>query len=174
MKRILLLRHAKAEPHVVPGGPIEDRERALAARGRREAKTIGRFLALAAQVPDLALTSPARRCEETLDLARRAGKWRCERDVDPALYGGSPAAYLATIRRADDRHAMLALCGHEPTLSELASQLLGGGDLRVPPGTVAAIDFAVERFRDVALGHGQLIFLVPPRLFTDGEFSFAR
>ena len=133
---------------------------------------MGRLLSLYGQAPALIATSGARRCRETVELAAKAGKWKAAVRVDDALYGGSPAAYRAVAREALDEHGVLLVCGHEPTLSELATQLAGGGTVRVPPGTVIALDFAVDRWREVALGGGELAFLLPPRLFTEGKFEF--
>lgn len=173
MKRLLLLRHAKAEPHVALGGPLGDHDRALANRGRREAKTIGRFVALAGQAPGIACCSTAQRCRETVELAAKAGRWKLTVTHPDALYGGSAAAYLAVAREAPNEHTTLLVCGHEPTISELASELLGGGSLRVAPGTLIAIDFEIDHWRDLAYGGGLLVWLVPPRLLTEGRFDFA-
>jgi phosphohistidine phosphatase len=174
VKRLLLFRHAKAVPHVLPGGPLEDHDRTLAPRGKREAKAMGRFLALTHQAPDEVACSTAERCRATVTLAARAGHWKTTVRFADDLYGGAPSAYLAVLREAADEHAVAMLCGHEPTLSELASLLVGGGSLRLPPGSVVAIDFAVERWRDVALGDGQLVYLLPPRLLTEGEVELGR
>lgn len=132
---------------------------------------MGRFLGLTQQAPDVVASSTAERCRSTVELATRAGKWRSTASWHDDLYGGAPAAYLAVLREASDEHAVLLLCGHEPTLSELAAQLVGGGSFRMTPGAVVAIDFAVDRWRDVALGEGQLVFLLPPRLLTEGELE---
>src|ERR1700679_1085857 len=73
MRRLILFRHAKAEPR----GPGEDDfDRALSPRGREDAAIIGRALAQENLVPDSALISPARRTAET---------WICARDSFPRI-----------------------------------------------------------------------------------------
>ena len=62
MRRLLLLRHAKAE-RSQPGG--RDHDRVLAARGRADAKKLGAYLARHAFVPDRALVSTSARTRET-------------------------------------------------------------------------------------------------------------
>ena len=62
MRRLLLLRHAKAE-RSQPGG--RDHDRVLTQRGRADAKTLGAYLARHRLVPDRALVSTAARTRET-------------------------------------------------------------------------------------------------------------
>ena len=65
MKRLVLLRHAKA----IPASPdLDDRDRRLADRGRSDAIRIGQFLKEESCVPELVLCSTALRTRETLDL----------------------------------------------------------------------------------------------------------
>src|SRR5829696_7461526 len=68
MRRLLLLRHAKA----APTGSAPDRDRPLAQRGREAAPLMGRYLVQNGLRPDLALVSPSRRTRETWDLVRAA------------------------------------------------------------------------------------------------------
>jgi phosphohistidine phosphatase len=119
MRRLILLRHAKAESVSASGG---DFDRALTPRGWRDAQLIGRVLAEAGLAPDLALTSPARRTLET---------WRAlaESFAAAAMEEARPL-YLASaeqiLRTADGRGAdvgSLMIVGHNPGLHEAAGAL---------------------------------------------------
>ena len=57
MRRLILFRHAKAEPRAAGE---DDFDRPLSPRGRADAVLVGRALADAGFAPDLALVSPAR------------------------------------------------------------------------------------------------------------------
>jgi phosphohistidine phosphatase len=163
---LLLLRHGKSDWDA--GSGADDRQRPLASRGKKAARTIGRFLADAGQVPDLALTSPAVRAESTLRLAVAEGDWDCPTHVVDALYGGGVGSLVDVVRdTADDVHLLLVV-GHEPTWSETASRLIGGGHLRFPTGALARLDLDVETWADVAPGCGELAWSVNPRLL-DGR-----
>jgi phosphohistidine phosphatase len=120
MRRLILFRHAKAEPR----GPGEDDfDRPLAERGREDAALIGKALAAEGLAPDYALISPARRTAET---------WICARDVFPriraelnrTLYNAAPEDIRAAIEAAADRSDTLIVVGHNPGLHELAVELL--------------------------------------------------
>src|SRR5947207_15865347 len=96
MPGLILFRHGKSDWDAdYPGG---DAARPLARRGRKAAKTMGRFLARAGQVPDAAITSPAVRAEETLRLTMDGGGWTCPARTATSLYGGGGSGLLAEIR----------------------------------------------------------------------------
>ena len=61
MAEILLMRHAKSS---YPSG-VADRDRPLSARGERSAAAIGEAITRFEAIPDLILTSPARRAADT-------------------------------------------------------------------------------------------------------------
>ncbi|HLY79463.1 MAG TPA: histidine phosphatase family protein, partial [Caulobacteraceae bacterium] len=116
MRRLILFRHAKAEPR---GPGQDDFDRPLAARGWEDAAIVGRALAADGFAPDLALVSPARRTAET---------WICARDAFPriraelmrGLYNAGPDEIRAAIDQVADRCETLIVIGHNPGLHELA------------------------------------------------------
>ncbi len=158
-----MFRHAKSDWSADYG---DDLSRPLSQRGLRAAKTMGRFLARTAQLPDSAATSPAVRAERTLQLAMEAGGWSCPVRVRQALYGGVEEL-LEEVRAEPANTAVLLVVGHEPTWSEAASRLIGGGLLRVPTAAMLRIDFEVDRWANLGAGTGQLAWLVTPKLLSD-------
>jgi phosphohistidine phosphatase len=162
----MLLRHGKSDWQVDFGG--DDRVRPLARRGRKAARTIGRFLARAGQAPDAAITSPALRAEETLRLAMAAGGWTCLVRPAEALYSGGVSGLLAEIHKEPAAIDMLLAVGHEPTWSEAAALVIGGGRLRLPTAALARIDLTVDRWEEVGPGTGVLAWSVVPRLLAGG------
>jgi phosphohistidine phosphatase len=166
MPGLILFRHGKSDWDAdYPGG---DAARPLARRGRKAAKTMGRFLARAGQVPDAAITSPAERAEDTLRLAMDGGGWTCPtRTADP-LYGGGVSDLLGEIRNEPATTDVLLAVGHEPTWSEAVSAFIGGGAVRLPTAAMARIDFDVDRWGEVGPGAGVLVWSVVPRLLAGG------
>jgi phosphohistidine phosphatase len=167
---LVVFRHGKSDWDT-PGG---DRERPLASRGRKAARTMGRLLTRAGQAPDAVVCSPALRAQETLRLAMEAGEWKCPVRVGAGLYEGGVEGALAEIRAEDSAAELLCVVGHEPTSSELASLLIGGGRIDVPTGAALRIDFAEGMpWGDLAPGSGQLAWMLVPRLFPKESFDFA-
>ncbi len=159
MPLLVLFRHGKSD---WDAEYASDHERPLAKRGKRAAAAMGAWLTAADRVPDRAATSSARRARETLRIAAEAGAWRCPIESRDDLYGVSPAAVLAILRSEPDSTATLVLVGHEPTWSELASQLLGGGSIGMPTAAMAGID--LESWPAVEPGAGRLLWLQHPRM----------
>jgi phosphohistidine phosphatase len=170
MRRLLLLRHARAEP----AGDGPDFDRALTAAGRADARTVGAFLAARGIAPGLALLSPARRAAKTWELARAELSTACEEKIDPRLYDASAGELLEICRRIAPRYQIAALTGHNPGLEALALALTGNA-LRVDtryirekfsPGALAAIDFDVSGWDELNPAKGVLAFFVTPASAT--------
>lgn len=163
MRRLILLRHAKAEA-ARPGGG--DFGRRLTGRGRRDAAAMGAVLAARKFAPDLALTSTARRAEETWECASPAfPKTRLEALEE--LYDAAPHTIFEAVRRSENAADTLLVVGHNPGLQELAVTLVveGAGpasDIRklanAFPTATAAV-FTVDEVGRFALED----FLVPQR-----------
>jgi phosphohistidine phosphatase len=169
VKSLFLFRHGKSDWSNASG---EDHERPVSARGEKAARAMGRFLTLARQAPDSIVTSSAVRARTTVEIAARAGGWTCPIRTTRALYEATPFVVLEEARAEADTTERLLLAGHEPTWSELASLLVGGGMIRVPTAALLRIDFDAESWSGIAYGRGLLAWLVPPRVFTEGDFDF--
>jgi len=120
MRRLILFRHAKAEPRA-PGE--DDFDRPLAPRGREDAALIGQALAAQNLVPDYALISPARRTAETW-ICCRDNFPRIRAELNRELYNASPEDIREAIEAVADRCDTLIVIGHNPGLHELAVELL--------------------------------------------------
>jgi phosphohistidine phosphatase SixA len=125
--RLILVRHA----HSDPGQP--DELRPLSPRGREEARALGERLA--AEQPDLVLSSPLLRARETAAaIAKAAG---VELRIDERLAPGANADdLLAAVAGAGET---VVAVGHQPDCSELAAAL-GAGEREFAPAGFAAID----------------------------------
>lgn len=161
MKTLLLLRHAKSDW----GAEYEDdHERPLSKRGRKAARRMGRFLAVAGLRPDLAVTSTADRARDTLARAARAGGWTgVPVHATDALYEASPEALLDVVRALPTGTTTALLVGHEPTFSIAAGRLVGSAGLAMPTGTLARIELDVVHWEEASFGGGTLLWLIPPR-----------
>ena len=120
MRRLILFRHAKAEPRA-PGE--DDFDRALSERGREDAALVGRALARENLTPDYALVSPARRTAETWICARDAFP-RIRAELNRTLYDASSDEIREAIEQVADRCDTLIVVGHNPGMQELAVELL--------------------------------------------------
>jgi len=165
MQRLILLRHGKAESVAANGG---DFERGLTERGRRDAALMGRVLAEAGFIPDLAIVSPARRAKETWEEAAPAFPGvRCAHSR--LLYLASAEQLAETAAQAAEPVNCLIIVGHNPGLHEFALALAeqsgrGAAESLISTfPTAAAAVFAID-----AAGRARFEQLLLPRDFGGG------
>jgi phosphohistidine phosphatase len=141
MKRLLLLRHAKAVPATEP---LADSARALAERGERDARRIGERLREQRVRPARVLSSPAARALQTAQLvADVLGYPREQIALEDRLYL-APSATIALVIAAQDATVdSLLVVGHNPGLSELVHELLPSFEVDdLPTAAVVGLDYA--------------------------------
>ncbi|MEO3785359.1 histidine phosphatase family protein [Actinocorallia sp. B10E7] len=120
-KRLLVLRHAKAEV----GLGLADHERPLAERGRRDAAAMGDFLRAQGLEPDLVLCSTALRTRQTLEELGLTAPARFERSIYTG--DGYDLLDLVHLTGAEVEEARtILLVGHNPAVHELV--IVAGGE----------------------------------------------
>ena len=117
MTDIVLWRHADAEPGV------PDLHRALTAKGRKQAKRVAHWLHERLPPTAVICASPAKRAQETALALAHLGAREFVTVDDFSPSAGLDAALSAL--RATDPTRTVVVVGHQPTLGELASRLLG-------------------------------------------------
>lgn len=167
MKRLLLLRHAKsAWPE-----SVEDHDRPLADRGRRDAPRMGAHIVSAGLQPDFALVSSARRTQETWALVAPALGKPCPSRTVPSIYEAEAQAILKAIRNAPEESGTLLVIGHNPGLETLSASLAPRGEAgatarlktKYPTAGLAVIAFGFETWADIAPGSGWLEAFATPK-----------
>ncbi len=135
---LYLIRHAEAVDS------IPDAARALSARGRHQVNLLAAFLARSrAFAPQEIWHSPYVRARETaLQLTQELRTRTPLRELPGITPDDDPAAVLALL--ADERRPV-ALVGHEPHLSGLASLLVTGSAQPVAFAMKKAAVLALER-----------------------------
>jgi len=167
MKKLTLLRHAKAGDD---GLAARDLDRRLNAKGRRAARAIGRHLRETRTCFDAVVASPATRVAETVEEVGNG----YGRGLDPAwdkrIYLASAAELIELIREQPAGAARLLLVGHNPGLEDLTLELLRENEAqrdeiaaKYPTGTLAEIEFDIDDWADLAPGTGGLARFVRPR-----------
>jgi phosphohistidine phosphatase len=170
MKRLFLLRHAKA---VAAESGIEDFDRTLMLSGMQDAGAMARYLRKGGFRVELILCSAAARTAQTGELVVQ--ELECGIEYRDNLYLAEPAKLLATVRGAPASVSALMLVGHNPGL-EAAAALLAREPVRrkerarhealeekFPTCALAILDFDAGRWRDVAPGTGKLVDFVRPK-----------
>ena len=160
MKTLLILRHGKSSW----GNPgLADHDRPLKGRGRRAAKRMGEEMVARDVVPDLILSSTARRARSTAERAAEAAGCTDRIVQTRELYLTGVTHQLRTVaERAGDEHRVVMIVGHNPTLEDMVEHLTGE-DERMTTGNLARVDLDVNSWRDLPGASGRLAFLLRPR-----------
>lgn len=161
-RTLLIMRHAKSD---WTGEHRSDHERPLTKRGIAAARLMGRVLRDAGRMPDYVRCSSARRTQMTLAQAREAGDWRCDLEICDSLYDASVELMLGLVKSLPAAATTAMLVGHEPGCSGLLG-LLVGGRYRFATAAVACVDFDVNGWPDIGPGTGELVWLLPPKVFA--------
>jgi phosphohistidine phosphatase len=155
VKRLFIVRHAKAEKAAPRGGG--DIGRPLAPRGESDAAEMGRRLARCKTHPEAIVTSPAARALATARLIAREldFPWNDIRTAKPA-YNADAGTLLDLVRGLDDGAELALLVGHNPGVSELAQALVRDFAQELPTAAVVAIDLPADTWAGVRRGSGSL------------------
>jgi len=144
MKSLIVLRHGKAES---PGG-VADFDRSLAGRGTRDAVRVGEVLVERDLMPDLIVTSTARRAAATAQLVAEGCKYSDEIIPSDNLYLPTQSNIMSTIRDIPEQYARVVIVGHNPGFGMFAMKF--GSDVdQFPTCAWAYIDFDVEFWGEV-------------------------
>ena len=119
MRRLLLLRHAKAVQD--EGG--DDHARPLSARGRSDAMKMGHALDTHRLAPDLVLCSTAQRTVETWELVAAELARIPPVEFKKTLYLVPAKQIVKEIGRAPDDCRALMIIGHNPGMEDCAIKL---------------------------------------------------
>lgn len=155
---LYLLRHAHA------GNPAEwtsdDALRPLSPKGRRQARSMGKFLAERGFGPDAIVSSPKVRARQTANIVADAIGIAVV--VDERLAGPIDLDTLAAmiVSAGGDQ---IVLVGHDPDFSELCATLCGAASIPLRKGALARVDIALP----LEPGVGTLRWLVPPELVIE-------
>ena len=164
MKRLYLLRHAKSSWN---DPDLADFDRPLNERGLVAAPFMGRLIASKNYMPDLIISSPARRAIETAELVHEsAGPDNAEIKLVERVYESSPQTLLTIIAALDDAAGSALLVGHNPGM-EGVIRLLTGRSETMPTAALAVIDLNIEHWNDLRSGCGTLVEVVRPKEHMD-------
>jgi phosphohistidine phosphatase len=117
---LIVWRHAEAEELTADAFSFEaDLTRSLTARGEKQAARMATWLDR--QLPEGAriMSSPARRCEQTVLALGR--KYRLRDELAP----GATAAQLLEVANWPQSKSPVLVIGHQPTLGQTIAQLMG-------------------------------------------------
>ena len=147
MKTLLLLRHAKSSWSQVNQS---DHDRSLNARGKRDAPRMGQLLKSQGLIPDLILSSTAKRARKTTQRVVAGGELAVPVEELRAFYLAPPDTYVEVLQQQNGAVDCILVVGHNPGIQEL-SRKLTGQDKSFPTGTLAQVELDIRQWGELSL-----------------------
>ena len=175
--RLYVMRHGRAASRADWTAP--DAERPLTDEGRERSRAAARGLKALGVEPAAVVTSPYERARETAAIV--ATELGAPLEQEPALEPGADLDALAAVLAAHADDAELLIVGHEPDLSTLVGELIGGkrgAGVELKKGACACVNLPGRALRKAAgaaerlAGAGTLVWLLTaPQLALLGTTS---
>ena len=165
-RTLLAVRHAKSSwDH-----DVDDHERPLSARGRRDADALGRLLVQRSLEPDLVLCSTAARTQETWERAQAVGARAREVRLVRAIYQAWVPELVRLVRGTSEEVSTLLILGHAPGIPDLVEHICirtesadwDQLDQKYPTSGLAVISVPCP-WREVGSSSAELVSFVIPR-----------
>jgi phosphohistidine phosphatase len=164
MKTIILVRHAKSSWKDLS---LDDFDRPLNKRGKKDAPFMGKKLKERQIMPDLVLSSPAKRARKTATaIAKAIGYPKKKIIFDDNMYHASAGYLFEIIRNLDDKHGAVMLFGHNPDFNDLADMLLKKNPVHnIVTTGLYCIKFNVDQWQNVREEKGESVFYDYPKRY---------
>ncbi len=161
MKNLILIRHAKSSWKYPE---LDDFDRPLNNRGKRDAPIMGEHLAQQEIMPDLILSSPAKRAIKTAGIISQKTDFPLKNIIeDEKIYAASYSTLLSIIQQIEDGYESVLLIGHNPAITQLAVFLTNHLIENIPTCGVVSVTFETTAWKKVSEGTGTMKFFNYPK-----------
>lgn len=163
MKRVVIVRHAKS----VPYGYEDDFNRDLGDRGKKDAKLVSVELKRKEIIPDVMISSPAKRAIKTARIfAKNLGYKRNEIvEVEDIYEGLTTSGFLELIHNLPEEKESAFFFGHNPGFYYFVNNLLEQFYDDMPTCSTVGIDFDVKLWTEIEARKGKKAFQLIPKMF---------
>lgn len=163
MKQIFLLRHAKSS---WDDPTISDIDRPLNKRGKNDAVFMGNVFRLLNLIPELIISSPAKRAYSTAKKIAAVLEYNKENLIrDSELYDASVESFLNLITSLNDDYDKIMLVSHNPVITIISNKLSNSSIVNMPTCSLALIEFDINFWKEVRLNSGKLLAFEYPKKY---------
>ncbi len=164
MKTIYLVRHAKSS-WKYPN--LDDFERPLNKRGRKNAPFMGTILKKLKVAPDLIISSPANRAAMTARIIADKISYPLEKiRYSESIYEFSEDALIPVIKQIDDRVNKAMVVGHNPAANGLANYIGDRPISNIPTCGVCCVELDISSWAKISDHCGKVKFFEYPKKHT--------
>jgi phosphohistidine phosphatase len=161
MKTIYLVRHAKSSWKYPD---LDDFERPLNKRGRKNTPFMGKVLKKIKVAPDLVLSSPANRAAMTARIIAASINYPLENiRYNEAIYEFSESALIHVVKRIDDAVNKAMVVGHNPAINGMANYIADQSISNIPTCGVFCVELDISSWTKISEHCGKLKFFEFPK-----------
>jgi phosphohistidine phosphatase len=147
MKYLYVMRHGDAE---VCNFDLDDFDRGLSESGSKKVREVAERFAQEAESIELLVSSTAKRAFDTAKLwVLHSGMVAQAIRTDSKIYRAKSADLLKLIASIDEGVDTLMLIGHNPGITDLVSDLVGGRTISIPTSGVVRLLLPVANWFEV-------------------------
>lgn len=163
MKRVVIVRHGKS----VPYGYDDDFNRDLRDRGKNDAKLVSTELKKKNIIPDLMVSSPAKRAIKTARIFAENLSYEQNKiqEVEDIYEGLTTSEFIELVKDLPDEAETVFFFGHNPGFFYFVNNLLEKFDGDMPTTSTVGIDFDVPTWDSVQARTGKKAFHLIPKMF---------
>ncbi len=159
MKELYIIRHAKSS---WDNPNLEDFDRPLNDRGKREAPLMASLLEAKIKEIDYIVSSPARRAKET--AMEFSSKYKhAHLSFEDSIYESSVVSLNNIVQSFEDKYLKAILIGHNPSLTYLADYYIGENIGHLPTGGILGIRFHIDQWNMITSNLGTFLCDYSPK-----------
>jgi len=165
MKNLILVRHAKSS---WDNPEWTDFDRPLNKRGLRDAPFMAQLLSKKDVIPDLIISSRAKRAMETAQFFCEAFNYDKDKLIlDLGIYERGSKYIINLLSKLDDSVNTAILVGHNPDITSMATYFSGEFFDNVPTCGIISVKFNFDSWTNISTKNGELLFSEFPRNYFE-------
>jgi phosphohistidine phosphatase len=147
MKTLLLMRHAKSS---WKDDSLEDHERPLKKRGKKDAILIAKVMLKNDLYPDLILSLTSVRTQQTVQEITDKMDYKRKIVYLDDLYMGEPQDFIHSLKNLNDSYQTVLIVAHNPGL-EAYLQIIDGEIEAMPTGALGYLVLVLDKWENISL-----------------------
>jgi len=164
MKTLYLTRHAKS---YWKDQSIPDFDRPLNSRGKRDAPFIGEVLKNKKVIPNLIISSPAKRTKKTaIAIAEKLGYPEKKILFNEELYEASSNTLIKVIKKVDEKYDSVMIFAHNPGLTLLNNHISNNYIDNIPTCGIVALQLD-KKWSELDKNTCKFLFFEYPKLHSE-------
>ena len=164
MKTLYIVRHAKSSWKYPK---LDDFERPLNKRGRKNAPFMGKVLKRLQVAPELIISSPANRAAMTARIIAASINYPLENiRYREAIYEFSESALIDVVKQIDDAVNDAMVVGHNPAINGLANYIGDQPIGNIPTCGAICVELDISSWANISDHCGKLKFFEFPKKHT--------